>query len=382
MIRGIDVFTGETIELELLGGRIANRKAVPPDSPSSEKLPYISPGWVDLQVNGWRGLDWNGDNVSVQDAEELCRLLARRGTTRFLPTVITAARETMLDRIRRIRALCDQSDIVRRAVAGIHVEGPFIASEDGPRGAHDRNSTRDSSIEEFQSWMDVSDGLVRLVTLAPERKGAVGLIGAMADAGVVPAIGHTGASAAQIRAAVDAGARFSTHLGNGLANEVHRHHNPIWTQLAEDRLSAGVIADGHHLPLEVLRTLVRAKEARRVVTVSDAAAPGGNPAGTYKWSGIEVEVSEEGRLGLAGTPYLAGAGHLQDRAVATLVRAVGLTVADAITTVTRNPLELIGEDGASADLQPGCPADIVVFTLEDDMREAAIHEVYLGGELQ
>jgi N-acetylglucosamine-6-phosphate deacetylase len=376
MIRGIDVFTGEPVELTVHDGRISSRTVLE----SSQGLPFVSPGWFDLQVNGWRNLDWNANDLSLTQAEELCTLLAERGTTRSLATIITAHEEQMLNRIAAVRRFCEQSPIVARSVAGIHVEGPYISGEDGPRGAHDRSATRDPSTDELHRWIEASGNRIRMVTLAPERRGAPGFITCLRENGIVPALGHTAATGEEIRSAVDAGALFCTHLGNGMAARIDRHHNPLWSQLAEDGLVAGVIADGHHLPAAVLKVITRAKGTERIVTVSDAAAPGGSPPGSYRWSGIEVEVNDEGRLGLAGTPYLAGAGHLLDRGIATLTTAADLSLAQAVATVTANPHRLLGHPATEYSLEPGGRASLVRFRLAPDAPAVGIESVDDDGE--
>ncbi|MCK4513832.1 MAG: amidohydrolase family protein [Spirochaetaceae bacterium] len=377
MIRGVDVFTGEPVELSIRGNRILKRTVLQ----SPHGLPFLSPGWFDLQVNGWRDLDWNSDELSLAQAEEMCRLLSVKGTTRFLATIITAPQEQLLSRTIRVRRFCEESQIVARSVAGIHVEGPYISSEDGPRGAHERSATRDPSSDELEQWIEASGDRIRMVTLAPERHGARGFITRLHDRGIIAALGHTAATAEQIRTAVDAGARFSTHLGNGLADEIHRHRNPIWPQLAEDRLTTGIIADGHHLPVEVIRAFTRAKGTDRIVVVSDAAAPGGNPPGTYRCSGIDVEVNEEGRIGLAGTPYLAGAGHLLDRAIMTLVVDGGLPIGDAAATITVNPHRLLGDAENEHSLEPGGRATLVCFHLPLGKPAAVIESVVVEGDV-
>ena len=378
MIRGVDVFTGEPVELGVHDGRISSRTVLK----SIHGLPYVSPGWFDLQVNGWRDLDWNSDDLSLAQAEQMCTLLAARGTTRFLATIITAAQEQMLSRLAAVRRFCEHSRIVARAVAGIHVEGPFISGEDGPRGAHNRSATRDPSADELERWIKVSGDRVRMVTLAPERQGARGFIIRLREKGIIPALGHTAATGEEIHAAVEAGALFSTHLGNGLADQIHRHHNPLWSQLAEDRLVAAVIADGHHLPTALLKVITRAKGVGRVVTVSDAAAPGGSPPGSYRWSGIDVEVNEEGRISLAGSPYLAGAGHLLDRGIRTLAIDAGLPIGDAVATITTTPHRLMGSPETEYSLGPGGRASLVCFHVSHGEPAARIESVVVDGEVQ
>ncbi|TFH06331.1 MAG: N-acetylglucosamine-6-phosphate deacetylase [Spirochaetales bacterium] len=377
MIRGIDVHTGQAVELECRDGRITRRQLIP----LTEDLPCLSVGWFDLQVNGWAGIDFNTDTISLADAEKLVRLLAKSGTTRFLPTVITASPEKIIERVAKIAEYCDTSPTVRRAVVGIHVEGPFIAEADGPRGAHDRQFVRDPSVAELDEWIEASGNRVRMVTLAPERPGAIEFIRALGERRIIAALGHTACSGEDVEAAVEAGARFSTHLGNGLSNQIHRHNNPVWPQLAADSLVTGLIADGFHLPDSLLKVMAAAKGVFRVILVSDVTAPGGLRAGTHTWSGMEVTVSDTGRISLAGTPYLAGAGHLLDRGIAVFLRATGLTLDKAITTVTANPHALLALPKTWSSLNVGSPGDIVSFRVRPDSDSASIEAVYIEGEL-
>lgn len=269
----------------------------------------ITPGLVDLQVNGYMGYDVNADDVTSDTLAELTRALWERGVTTYLPTVITASEEKILHVLSVIAAARREDPLLAHSLAGVHVEGPSLASEDGPRGAHDRAQLRDPDIAELDRWQHAADGAVRVVTLAPERRGASEYIAAATARGVRVSLGHCAPTPEQVRGAVDAGATLSTHLGNGTAGMLPRHPNHLWTQLAEDRLTAMLIADGHHLPAETLTVMIRAKGPGRCVLTSDSAALAGMPPGRYRTPvGGDVEVAPDGRLSLAGTAYLAGSG--------------------------------------------------------------------------
>jgi len=199
---------------------------------------------------------------------------------------------------------------------------------------------------------------------------------------VVAALGHTAADPGLIREAVAAGARVSTHLGNGLASTIHRHENPLWEQIAADGLVASLIGDGHHLLAAFVRTVWLAKGAGKVVLVSDAAPPGGSPPGRMKWAGMKVELSADGRISLAGTPYLAGAGLLQDRGLEYLMEASGCSPADAAGTVTTVPGGLIGLGPDVTALESGSPGDVVAFHIGggETSVKLSIAGVWLDGE--
>ena len=209
--------------------------------------------YLDLQVNGFAGVDFNDPATTADQVSQALAAMARTGVTRCLPTLITGS----LDRFTRCaRTLVRHPD---PAILGLHMEGPYISPEDGFRGAHPREHVRSASIEDFDRRQDAADGRIRLLTLAPEVPGALPLIEHVVSRGVRVAIGHTNATGTQIRAAVRAGATLSTHLGNGIAPMLPRHPNPIWEQLAEDGLWASLIVDGHHLPAATVRAMVRAK---------------------------------------------------------------------------------------------------------------------------
>src|SRR5437867_574679 len=210
-------------------------------------------GFFDLQVNGFAGVDFNDPATTPEavaralDAQELT------GVTRCLPTLITSSLEDFARCARTVLATG------HAAVAGLHVEGPYLAPEDGPRGAHPREHVRAPDLDEVAEWQRVSGGLVGKITLSPHHDQVSGFIRAVVGQGILVAIGHTSATAEQIHAAVAAGARLSTHLGNGAAAILPRHPNFIWAQLADDRLDAGFIADGFHLPADTLKAMLRAK---------------------------------------------------------------------------------------------------------------------------
>ncbi len=378
-ISGICPATGAGLALRLEGARIAALGAA---EGVAEGAGYLAPGLIDLQLNGFGGHDLNSGALTPDTVSALCRRLLQEGVTRFLPTIITAAPEAMCDAMAAIARACAQDRIAQAMVAGIHVEGPALDPEDGPRGAHPAEHVRPPDLAEVARWQAASGGRVRMVTLSPHWPEAPGVIAALAAQGVHVALGHTGAGPAQIAAAVDAGATLSTHLGNGAAAMLPRHPNLIWAQLAEDRLTATLIADGHHLPAETLTVFLRAKGLERAVLVSDAAAPGGCAPGIYcQPIGAEVELSPEGRLSMRGTPYLAGAARSLSENVALAMRMAGLTLARALRLATANPARFAGDDdGAGGVLAGGARADLIRFDHTPGAGRLTIREVWLAGE--
>jgi N-acetylglucosamine-6-phosphate deacetylase len=213
---------------------------------------------------------------------------------------------------------------------------------DGARGAHRRECVRAASRDDFRRRQDAADGRIVLVTLAPEVDGALPLIGSLTADGIRVAIGHTAASPQQIQNAISAGATLSTHLGNGCAAVLPRHPNVIWEQLAADALFASVIVDGHHLPPATVKSIVRAKGLTRTILVTDAIAAAGCDPGTYMIGGVRTELAADGRVSLAGTPYLAGSSLTLDRAVANTARFTGLPLEDIAPMASTIPAHFIG----------------------------------------
>jgi len=293
-------------------------------------------GFFDLQVNGFAGVDFNNPDLSEEDLRRATAAMRATGVTRFLPTLITDSFERFARCARTIARFADPAN------AGLHMEGPYIAAEDGPRGAHPRAHVRTASVEDFRRRQDAAEGRIVLVTLAPEVEGALALIEYLVANKIGVAIGHTAASPAQIRHAVQAGARMSTHLGNGCANLLPRHPNFIWEQLAADELYAGFIVDGHHLPPATVKAMIRAKTPARSILVTDAISAAGCPPGRYRIGDAEVELSSTGRVAAVGANHLAGSALTLDRAVANAVKFTGLPLSDVLPMVTTNPSTCLG----------------------------------------
>lgn len=312
------------------------------ETASADNSLLIAPSLVDIQVNGFMGFDLNVETVTPADVSAIVRALWRVGTGFFCPTVVTGSFERIAHSLRAIVAACKDDALTNRSVICIHLEGPYISSEDGPRGAHPREYARDADWDEFQRWQDIAEGKIRLVTLAPERKGAIPFIEKLVKDGIVVALGHTNASESDIHAAVKAGARLSTHLGNGAHAVIRRHPNYIWEQLAADELWASLIVDGHHLPPAVVKSMMRAKTLARCILISDAVALAGMTPGVYQFAGETVELTDGAKVCLVGTEYLAGSAIELMRGVENSVRFAGISLAAAFALATTQPARLLG----------------------------------------
>jgi N-acetylglucosamine-6-phosphate deacetylase len=318
-------------------------------------LPCIAPAFWDLQTNGRWGVSFSDDSITVEQVGEIVRAHAALGTARLCPTLITASFEATLHGVATIAQACDRWPEIEAMVLGIHLEGPWVSERDGYRGAHPFEHARDPDLGEFERWQAACGRRIRIVTLAPERLAANAAIRFLNSQGVVVALGHTAADRATIEAACQAGARLSTHLGNGVESHPPRHPNPIWDQAAQLGLSASLIADGHHLGPSIVQVLVRTKGLDRIVLVSDFSPLAGLPVGTYgPWS-----VDAGGKIVVTGTPYLAGANRGLDHGLANLAAWTGVTLLDAWSTVTTNPARLLGADAPA--IKAGEPANFVVF---------------------
>jgi len=346
------------IELEIAAGRISRISPVSDDA----ELPLIAPGLVDLQINGFGSIEFNDPELTIEKVRQVALSQDRFGVTAFLATCTTDSHEVFHHALATIaRAIGELPEVAART-RGIHLEGPFISPDDGPRGAHPKPHVRPPDWDEFQRLQAAAQGLIKLTTVSPEYDNAPDFIRRVATSGVLVAIGHTKATSDQIKAAVDAGARMSTHLGNGAHPTIRRHPNYIWDQLAEDRLVASLIVDGHHLPPAVVKSMIRAKTPQRIVLVSDITSMGGMPPGRYKTGLGELEVLASGKLVLASQPeLLAGASLPIHACVANVMQFGGVDLATAIDMASRRPAELIGlaHDG----LEVGAPADLFVFDL-------------------
>ena len=378
-VHGLDPGTGQSLTVEVKSGVIqAVHRSQAAASESGQG--WLAAGLIDLQVNGYAGHDLNDDQVTPETVQALARAMLASGVTTFLPTLITASEAQLTKALVAVQAARRLDPVVANMVPYVHVEGPAIAPEDGPRGAHPAAHVRAPSVAEFERWQQASGSVVGMVTLSPHWPESAAYISHLVASGVHVALGHTDASPAQIVAAVDAGARISTHLGNGMYAMINRRRNPFWAQLVDDRLCASFIADGHHLAPDLLKVMLRSKGLGQSMIVSDATAIGGMSAGHYQASiGGAVTLSANGRLSMddGSDQYLAGAALPLLAGVANLVRDGGLGLSDALGLATVQPGRWVGGRGL---LAPGQPADLIRFNWDTTMVAPQLTGVWLGGQ--
>ena len=374
---GHTIFDNKPIEITLANNRVQSIE----EMASIYSKTWISPVLVDIQVNGFAGFDLNVTIVTAEDVCDMVRALWRVGTGFLCPTVVTASFENIGNSLCAIVDACNSDLAVAHSILGIHLEGPYISAVDGPRGAHPLKHVREPDLDEFQRWQDIAEGMIRVVTLAPEKEGAIPFIEKLVATGIVVALGHTNASADDIQAAISAGAKLSTHLGNGAHALIRRHPNYIWEQLGADDLWASFIVDGHHLPPTVVKSMMRAKTLDRCVLISDATALAGMSPGTYQFAGQSVELTADHSVRLAGTEYLAGSAIELARGVENSVRFAGISLKEAISLATLQPTRLLGIKNEIGSTGSYTALNFILFEWNDATCEMDLIATILSGQV-
>ena len=356
-LRGRLALGGELVDGAVVveDGRIVaiTRAARDHDLPATViDAPIVSPGFVDLQVNGAYG-------VEVHDsADALARIalsLPATGVTAFLPTIISS----LPDAYERAFTVHDAArDSGGARILGLHLEGPFLSPE--RKGAHPIAAIEGATDDLFARLAEWPS--LRLMTLAPERPGGIDRIRRLVDRGVLVSLGHSESTWAQFEAGVDAGARMATHLYNAMSSFTHREPHAAGAALTDDRVTVGLIPDGVHSHPASVRLAVRAKGVDRVTLVTDQMAAAGMPPGTYLLGGQPVET--DGRSAVLRPGVLAGSVVLMHDAVRLAAEFAGVSVASAIRMATEVPAALLGEPTVGR-LVVGAAADVVA--LGDDL---------------
>ena len=370
---GHKIFNNTPIEVVVDDGRVQSIREVA----YADSTTWIAPALVDIQVNGFAGFELN----TAADVCAMVRAVWRVGTGFLCPTVITASFENIGNSLRAVVEACEMDAMVTHAILGIHLEGPYISAVDGPRGAHPLEHVRAPDWDEFRRWQDIAEGMIRIVTLAPETKGAIPFIEKLVANGIVVALGHTDAAPDDIRAAVNAGARLSTHLGNGAHALIRRHPNYIWEQLAADELWASLIVDGHHLPPAVVKSMMRAKTLPRCILISDATSLAGMPPGSYQFAGKSVELTESQCIRLVGTEYLAGSAIALARGVENSVRFADISLMEAVSLATLQPARLLGVEKTIGSIGEAKTANLIVFAWNQRTCEMDLIATILAGQV-
>ena len=336
---------------------------------------YLCPGFFDPQVNGFAGVDFNSPHLTTEGLNQAARSLASTGITCFLPTLITSSQEKMIRQLKIIASALKSDPLLQKMCHGIHLEGPYISPEDGPRGVHLREHVRLPQWEELEKFQEVCEGRIKCLTLAPEVRGAIPFIKKAVAHGIVIGIGHTHATEEAIEEAIRAGARLSCHLGNATPKPLSHHRNLIRKQLVMDQLMVSIIADGIHLPREVVRDFVQTKGINGIVLTTDSMAGAGASPGRYTMGDLEVEVGSDGTARSVTTSRLAGSTLTMDRAVTNVIQFAEIDLPSAIRMATKNGQKLFRE--VRGEIVPGDSADLVLFEYSGKVK---VRSTWIEGE--
>jgi len=332
---------------------------------------FIAPGYIDIHVHGGGGSDvMDGDYEAIN---QIAIAHSHFGTTSFLPTIMTMSKDKI---IRSFRSICEavKKGTVGAEILGIHMEGPYINPE--KKGAQKEDEIKKISIEEFSEFNQASGNLIRLVTIAPEMPGAIGLIKYLYKQGIIASVGHSNATYAQVQAGIQAGLSHVTHTFNAMRGLHHREPGVVGAALTSPELTVEVIADGIHIHPIVLKILTKIKEGEKIVLITDAMRAAGMPEGVYELGGQEVTVTKgQARL---KDETLAGSVLTMDKAVKNMVNKIGIQLPKAIQMASFSPARSIGIDDRKGSLEPGKDADIVILNknLETELTMVAGKIVY------
>jgi len=310
-------------------------------------------GLVDIQVNGFGGVDFNTPGISCDSLQHSLEKMLASGVTTCLPTIITSTESHLLSCLSDLETARNSSTLAKTMIAGYHLEGPFLSALPGFSGCHPINEMGVVNPEMFLRLQDVAGGNIRLVTLAPEVDGALAFIKNLVRDGIIVALGHTAAGLDKIREAVEAGASLSTHLGNGTSSELQKNDNPIMAQLGEDQLSASFIADGYHLSPEVLKVYLRAKCSERVVLITDATAAASAEPGLYRLGNLELLLGSDPVIFDHKTSRPIGSAVTLDQCVRNVMQWYNISLKEAVSWASENPLKLFPTSKANSLLTEG-----------------------------
>ena len=375
-IEGIHYMTGNPVRIEINDGLIGTVKEITTLDDRDKNL-YIAPGLIDNQINGYVNVDFSGNNLSPHDLITAAKAIWKDGVTSFLPTLVTNSNENLLRNFRILDETIRNDKQLSESIPGFHLEGPYISPDEGFRGAHPPKYIRKPSFDEFMRYQEAAGGRIIQITIAPELEGAMDFISSCSKAGVIVAIGHTNASADQILQAVECGAKLSTHLGNGCANLINRHKNPLWPQLANDQLTPSIIADGHHLTPEEIRVFYKVKGSDNIILTSDVIFLAGMAPGKYSFLESEVNLTSEGMIINTELNCLAGAFFPLKKGVENIMNFTGCSLTNAINMASGNVARIYGLNDRGA-LTAGKRADIIQF--ERNLNELMIRKTFLNGK--
>jgi len=378
-IEGLLYLNKKPVSVEIKDGKIVSVQQIDRLSDESHSV-YIAPGLIDNQVNGFAGVSFclAGDGLNKEGIMKVTNELWKKGVTTYFPTLTTNSEEVLLKNL-AILAKSKNDEIFHGSIAGYHLEGPYISPEDGYRGAHPLKFVRKPDWKEFMELYEASGRNILTVTIAPELDGAMEFIRKCTALGITVAIGHHNASKVIVDQAVLNGARIVTHLGNGCANMINRHNNPLWSQLANNQLMASIICDGFHLRDEEIAVFYKMKGLEKTIITSDVTSFATLPPGEYKnEEGETIELTKEGMLRYPAQNVLYGSASPISIGVTHIMNVTGCSLGEAIQMASTNPAKLYGLTDRGT-IAPGKRADLILFELSDS--ELVINKTYVNGKL-
>ena len=378
-IEGLLYSDGTPVSITIKDGKIAGIKRIGKPAEKNTGL-YIAPGLIDNQVNGFAGVSFTfgGGELTAEGVKKATLELWKTGVTTYLPTLTTNSFEVLKKNFTILARIKDDPALLG-SIAGFHLEGPYISPVDGYRGAHPVKYVRKPDWNEFTSLNEASGNNIIQVTVAPEAEGAMEFISKCVRNGIIVALGHHNATAGLITEAIDRGARLATHIGNGCANMINRHNNPLWPQLADDRLLISMIGDGFHLLPEEIRVFYKIKGAEKTIITSDVTGYGSLPPGKYVTEeGDSIELTREGMLKYPAQNVLYGSASPLRKGVGNVMKVTGCSLGDAIMMASTNPAQLYNLYDRGS-IETGKRADIILFQIIDN--ELVIKQTYVSGKL-
>jgi len=305
--------------------------------------------YFDIQVNGYAGVDFHNPDLTAEDIRNCCVKLREGGVRGILATVTTEHLDRMCAVLRRFVAARRADTLIARTVPGFHIEGPFINEQDGYRGAHPRDAVRPADLDAMRQLLDAADGLVRIVTLAPERDPGFRVTRYLADRGIIVSAGHCNPTLDELKGAIDAGLSMFTHLGNGCPMNMHRHDNIIQRALSmHEKLWLCFIGDGAHVPLFALGNYLRAISLDRCIVVTDCVAPAGLGPGRYRIGRWDLVIGEDMVAMAPDRSHFVGSACTMKQVEINLTTKLGLPAQTARRLIWDNPLRAVGLEAPSA----------------------------------
>lgn len=298
----------------------------------------------DLQVNGYAGVDFNGDLLSGEDLAKVCEALKKDGVGGILATFITDDLEVMCSRMKRLVELREENPGWHNMIRGIHIEGPFLNETRGFIGAHPVEHARRANLEDMERLLEAAGGLTRMVTLAPERDERFAVTRFLSGEGICVAAGHCDSTIEELKGAMEAGLKMFTHLGNGCPMELNRHDNIIQRVLSlREEMWISFIPDGAHVPFAALQNYLDLLGMDRLVMVTDAIAAAGMGAGDYHFLGRDVRIGDDLVARSPDGSHLIGSTITMPRVAENLEKELGFSQSEICKVIEENPRTVIGE---------------------------------------